>query len=174
MNPFRNKVFLVGFICVAPAVLGWAAYLFGWAPGTTDNYGELIAPRTLSGPPIDAARGKWTMVSFDAAGCDAHCEKKLYFMRQIRRAQGKDMERIARLWVVTDGAAPKPRLLTAIEGTQVATASDAFIGNFPGAPADHIYLVDPLGNLMMRFPRDPDPTRMINDLKRLLKYSRIG
>ena len=39
---------------------------------------------------------------------------------------------------------------------------------------DHIYLVDPLGNLMLRFPRDPDPSRMIKDLQRLLRYSRIG
>ena len=59
----------------------------------------------------------------------------------------------------------------------IATARDAgvaFAGSFPGTPTDHIYLVDPLGNLMMRFPRDPDPARMIKDLKRLLKYSRIG
>ncbi len=175
MNILRNKVFLVGFVCIAPALLAWAAYLFDWAPGTTDNYGELIAPKPLSGPPIDAARGKWTMVTFDRAACDAQCEKKLYFMRQIRRAQGKDMERIARIWVVTDGAAPKPELLAAIEGTVVARAGGvAFAGSFPGTPTDHIYLVDPLGNLMMRFPRDPDPARMIKDLKRLLKYSRIG
>lgn len=174
MKLFRNKVFLVGLVCVAPVALGWAAYLLEWTPGTTDNYGELIAPRAISAPALDTTRGKWTMVSFDAAACDAYCEKKLYFMRQIRRAQGKDTERIARLWVLTDGASPKPELLGAIEGTLVTKAGAALAGSFPGTPTDHIYLVDPLGNLMMRFPRDPDPARVIKDLKQLLRASRFG
>jgi hypothetical protein len=174
MRFFRNKVLLVGIVCLAPAVFGWLAYVFHWAPGTTDNYGELLAPQALSGPPLDAARGKWTLVAFDAAACDAHCEKKLYFMRQIRRAQGKEMERVARLWVLTDAGAPRTEVLAAIEGTLVARAGDAFSRRFPGNPTDHIYLIDPLGNLMMRYPRDPQPKGMIKDLQRLLKYSRIG
>jgi len=178
MKLLRNQLLLVGAVCLAPIVLGTLAYafphLFPWAPGHAGNYGELIAPRTLSGPPLDALRGKWTLVGFDAATCDAYCEKKLYIMRQARRAQGKNMERIERLWVLTDASAPRPELLAAIEGTRVLRASPAFMQNFPGNPQDHIYVVDPLGNLMMRFPRDPDPSRFIKDLERLLKYSGIG
>ena len=63
----------------------------------------------------------------------------------------------------------------AIEGTRIESA--AGIGAaFPaaGAITNHIYVIDPLGNLMMRFPRDPDPSRMLEDLQRLLKVSRIG
>ena len=108
------------------------------------------------------------LVSADAAACDAYCEKKLYFMRQVRRAQGKNMDRIERLWLVSGPGAPRPALLAAIEGTRRARLED------PAFTADHIYLVDPLGNLMLRFPRDPDPSRMIKDLQRLLRYSRIG
>lgn len=174
MKIFRNKVLLVGVVCLAPAVFGWLAYLYDWAPGTKDNYGELITPVTLAGPPFDKARGKWTLVSFDTAACDAYCEQKLYFLRQIRRAQGKEMERVGRLWILTDGGAPKAELLAAIEGTQVAKAGDATTKGFPGNPSEHIYLIDPLGNLMMRYPREPQPNGMIKDLKRLLKYSRIG
>jgi len=168
MKIFRNKVLLVGIVCVAPVLAGWALYLSGWRPVETGNYGELIPPRPLSGAPFDALRGKWVLVTFDAAACDAYCEKKLYFMRQVRRAQGKDMDRVERLWAVTDGGKPRPELLAAIEGTHVVRFND------PSFSADHVYVVDPLGNLMLRFPRDPDPSKMLKDLQRLLRYSRIG
>lgn len=164
----KNKLLLIGLVCAAPLVLGTAAYLFGWAPGARGNYGELIAPRAVSLPPLDALRGKWVLVSTDAAACDAYCEKKLYYMRQVRRAQGKDMQRVERLWLVSGGGAPRPELLAALEGTRVASLQD------PAFSSEHIYLVDPLGNLMMRFPRDPDPSRMVKDLQRLLRVSRIG
>ena len=174
MRQLRNQLLLVGAVCLAPIVLGTLAYIFHWGPGHAGNYGELIAPRTLSGPPLDALRGKWVLVSFDAAACGAYCERKLYVMRQTRRAQGKNMERIERLWLLTDAAAPRPALLAAIEGTRAVRSNADFAASFPGNPLEHIYVVDPLGNLMMRFPRDPDPSKVIKDLERLLKYSGIG
>lgn len=172
----RAKLLLLGAVFALPFALATLAWWFDWAPGTTSNYGELLTPpRPLAGPPFDALRGKWVLVSFDAAACDAYCEKKLYFMRQVRRAQGKDQERVARLWLVTDGGQPRPELLASIEGTVVepGSAADA---RFPaaGARSDHIYVVDPLGNLMMRYPRDPDPSRMLKDLQRLLKVAGFG
>lgn len=172
MSP-RNKLLLIGAVCAAPLVLGTLAYVFGWTPATTSNYGELIPPREVPGAPLAALRGKWVLVSFDAAGCDGYCERKLYFMRQVRRAQGKEMGRVERLWVITDAPDPRPELLAAIEGTRIFRNS-AFSTAFPGNPADHIYLIDPLGNLMLRFPREPDPSKMIGDLQRLLKFSWIG
>ena len=175
MSP-KAKLLLVGLACAAPFVLGTAAYFLDWGSGGAGAaYGELIAPRPLSGPPLDALRGKWVLVSFDAAACDAYCEKKLYFMRQIRTAQHKDMGRVERLWVLTDAGKPRPELLAAIEGTRIASARDMPAAkDFPGNAADHVYIVDPLGNLMMRFPRDPDPSKMLKDLKRLLRLSQIG
>jgi hypothetical protein len=167
----RVKLFGVFLACAAPFVLGWAAWSFKWGTGTPGNYGELIPPRPLSGPAFEPLRGKWVLVTFDAAACDAYCEKKLYFMRQVRTAQGKDQARVERLWVITDEAKPRPELLAAIEGTRISSAQREA---FPGNPVDHIYLVDPLGNLMMRFPRDPDPSKVLKDLQRLLKYSQLG
>jgi hypothetical protein len=172
MKP-RVTLLLVALACAAPVVLATLAYYLDWAPGGTGNYGELIPPRPLSGAPLEKLKGKWVLVSFDAAACDAYCEKKLYFMRQTRRAQGKEQLRIERAWLLTDAGQPRAELLQAIEGTHVAPGG-ALAKAFPGAPADHIYLVDPLGNLMLRFPRDPDPKKIIKDLNRLLKYSRIG
>jgi cytochrome oxidase Cu insertion factor (SCO1/SenC/PrrC family) len=159
------KLFWVAVICAAPIVLGTAAYVLGWYPGAPSNYGELLEPRPVSG--FESLRGKWVLVAFDAAACDAYCERKLYFMRQVRRAQGKDMDRVERVWVVIDGAKPRPQLLAAIEGTRIDKGHAAF----PGNAVDHVYLIDPFGNLMLRFPRDPDPSKMIKDLQRLLKYS---
>lgn len=168
MRLLRNKLLWVAAVCLAPLVLGTAAYLLGWSPGAPSNYGELIPPRVA---PLNEFRGKWVLVTFDAGACDAYCERKLYVMRQVRRAQGKDMDRIERLWVLTDAGKPRPDVLAASEGTRISR--NGHFG-FPGNPADHIYVVDPLGNLMMRFPRDPDPSRMIKDLQRLMKYSRFG
>jgi hypothetical protein len=94
----------------------------------------------------------------------------------VRRAQGKDMGRVERLWIVTDAASPRAELLAAIAGTHIAPQGAALAARFPAerSPLEHVYLVDPLGNLMMRFPADPDPARMLKDLQRLLKYSSFG
>lgn len=173
MKP-RATLVLIALVCAAPVVLATLAWYFEWSPGNPGNYGELLPPRPLAGAPFDRLRGKWVLVTFDRSACDAACEKKLYFMRQTRRAQGKEQGRIERLWLVTDDGRPRAELLAAIEGTHLAPAPAALTGAFPGNRTEHIYLVDPQGNLMLRFPRDPDPKGIIKDLNRLLKYSRIG
>ena len=104
---------------------GTAAYVFHWAPGKPANYGELIAPRPLSGAPLEVLRGKWVLVTFDAAACDAYCEKKLYFIRQVRTAMHKDASRVERVWVQTDAGKARDELLAAIEGTRVVALKDA-------------------------------------------------
>ena len=170
MSP-RVKLIGIFLVCASPFLLGSAVWYFGWGTGSRGNYGELIPPRTISGAPLEDLRGKWVLVSFDASACDAYCERKLYYMRQLRTAQGKEQARVERLWVLTDAGTPRPELLAAIEGTRVSRTRPQ---GFPGNPVDHLYLVDPHGNLMMRFPRDPDPSKMLKDLQRLLKYSSIG
>ena len=154
-----------------------ASYLIWWldlAPGVTGNYGTLLTPRPVALPQSGDLKGKWVLVQFDGGACGAACERKLYFMRQVRRAQGKEMQRVARRWLLTDAVQPGPALLAAIEGTVVAPQAGA--ADFPAERdlAEHIYLVDPLGNLMMRFPRDPEPARVIKDIQRLLRASSFG
>ncbi|MGH8738445.1 MAG: SCO family protein [Burkholderiales bacterium] len=184
----RLKLALIALFFALPFALAWTAYRLHWAPGNTGNYGELVQPPRqvpdgglggLDGKPFSLAslRGKWVMLQFDAADCDAYCERKLYFMRQLRVAQGKDRDRVERVWVLTGGGMPRRALLTAIDGTYVVRAADGAVAAAfasGGHTRDHIYLVDPLGNLMMRFPRDPDPSKMLKDLQRLLKISQIG
>lgn len=174
MSP-KAKIGLVFAVCAAPIVLGTGAYLLG-LHGEANNYGELLAPRVLEAPAFKALRGKWLLVTFDPALCSAQCEHKLYVVRQVRRAQGAGAERIERVWIVTDGGEPPAKLRDAIEGTHfVALAAAAPLAAFPpGDQRPFIYLVDPLGNLMMRYPGEPAPEKMIKDLERLLRLSRIG
>jgi hypothetical protein len=137
-------------------------------PGTTP---PPQAPPTL--------RGKWFLVMADGAECDARCERKIWQLRQLRTMQGKEMERVERVWLVDDRGEPAARLHEPFAGTWVVRQPDpALLAALPLAKGaelrDHIWLVDPLGNLMMRYPPDADASRIRRDMTRLLKYSRIG
>ena len=173
-------------LTIAPVAASYLIYFF-WPPSRTFNYGELIEPRQLpearltlaDGTPFELSRlrGKWVLVTIDSAACNAACEKKLYYMRQVRRAQGKEMERVERAFLINDDAALAPAKMAPYAGTwMIRAAGNDVLRLFPaqGARSAHIYLIDPLGNLMMRYPPDPDARRMIKDLERLLKASRIG
>lgn len=181
----RSKFLALVAVFVVPMVAAWIAY-FGWRPAAHNNYGTLIAPAPLAhtagsafGAPYDfkSLGGKWAMVYVGPAACDAACEQALYYMRQTRIAQGREQSRIERVWVVEDGAAPAADALKNQEGLIVWTpTSSEFAAQFPGDPARaaHIYLVDPLGNLMLRWPADPEPKKIMKDLKLLLKASQVG
>ena len=182
----RIKFLMMLGVFAVPMVAAWLAY-FGWHPDSRKNYGELLpvtplqhtAGALLNGESfkLDQMQGKWVMVYVGSAACNEACAKQLYYMRQTRIAQGKDQDRIERLWVLTDAGAPEPALLNAHAGLRVWRAGDeAFVRQFPmqHEGATHVYLVDPLGNLMLRFPEQADPKGMIKDLKLLLKASQIG
>ncbi len=171
----------------APFVLAYVTFYF-WAPEGRMNYGELIEPaRPLPDATLTLAdgqsfrlgtlRGKWVLMLTAPGACDESCQRALYNMRQVRRALGKNMDRIERVWLISDDAPVDPALGRALEGMYFvrAAGSDvlrerALAGDRPG----HLYLVDPLGNLMLRFPRDADPSGILRDLTRLLRVSRIG
>lgn len=182
---FRYKLVLLFALFALPFVLSYAAYYL-WKPeGKVSSYGELLAPRPLNGIngrlpdgrpfSLDQFKGKWVLVQLDNGGCDAACRTKLYYMRQVRIAQGREQERIQRLWLVLDNKLPEAGLLKQYEGTATVTGAD-IRAQFSAEESarDHIYLVDPLGNLMMRFPKNPDARGLIKDIKHLLKASQIG
>ena len=182
----RSRFLLLVGVFVVPVVAAYLAY-FGWRPAGHTNYGELLKATplqqtqgtALDGHPytLDTLQGKWVMVRVGPAQCDADCAQQLYLMRQIRLTQGKGQSRIERLWVLTDADTPDAALLQKHPGLQVwRPENPAFVEQFPAKQnhAGHIYLVDPLGNLMLRFPENPDPKGMMKDLKLLLKASQIG
>jgi ferric-dicitrate binding protein FerR (iron transport regulator) len=180
----RLQALAILAVCAAPTVAALVAY-YGWQPHDRTNYGELIEARPvpavrlerLDGKPFafDALKGKWIMVQVDEGRCDSRCQAKLFAMRQVRIAQGREMDRVARVWLVLDGEPMAETRLT--EGVILARASAAQAAAlFPaaGEVRDHIYLIDPLGNVMLRFPAEADAKGMMRDVARLLKVSRIG
>jgi len=94
----RLKLGLLGAFFVLPMVAAWAIWRFDLAPGAAGNYGTLLSPRPVTVPALAALKGKWVLVQLDSGACAAACERKHYFMRQVRRAQGREMTRVERLW----------------------------------------------------------------------------
>lgn len=179
-----TSLWLLVALTVAPVLASYVAYYF-WQPSRQVNYGELLEPRPLPDSKLTLAdgtpfhwrqlKGKWVLAIVDSGGCDAYCRQKLVYLRQVRLAQGKEMERIERAWLITDAAKPEAALLAEHQGTWLIRAAGSDILKlFPvaGSVADHIYVVDPPGNLMMRYPRDADPRRMLKDVARLLRHSK--
>lgn len=182
----RLKLLAILAVCAAPVIASYAAYYLIRPEGRT-NYGELVAPQRNvdalrdsaadgSAKSLASLRGKWVMVTVETGACGRACTERLYAMRQVRLTTGKERDRIERVLLVTGDAAPLP---AEYEGTLVLRASPETVARiFPATgetrQSDHIYLVDPLGNLMMRFPKSGDPNRMKKDLAKLLRASRVG
>jgi hypothetical protein len=178
----RRKLLLIGAICVAPVAASYAFYYLS-PRGSFVNYGTLLptAPAPLlegtrgDGAPFRLAdlRGRWVLL-VDARGrCDAPCERLLYAARQARTMQGREQERIVRVLLVPEGALPGAALLAEHPELVVAQAAGAAPAGLPG-PAAAIYVIDPLGNLVLRYDADPDIKGIAKDLARLLKASGIG
>lgn len=186
----RWKLFAVIAICASPLIASYLTY-YVIKPESRTNYGALIDPRNhpmpalrtigLDGKPLalDAFRGKWIMLHVNDGDCRDSCRKKLYDMRQLRLAQGKDMDRIERVWLITDEQPLETMLMREYDGTHMLRAKAEMLKSWLPVEsgtnmADHIYMIDPLGNLMMRFPKDADPNKIKRDIAKLLKASRIG
>lgn len=189
-NKGRWKLFAVIAICASPLIASYLSYYVIKPTGRT-NYGALLDPRaypipalgsaTLDGKPVglDAYKGKWIMLQVNDADCQSPCKKKLYDMRQLRLAQGKEMNRIERVWLITDDKPLETLVMREYDGTRMLRVKpDALRAWLPVEPGttvtDHIYMIDPLGNLMMRFPKDADPNKIKKDLGKLLRASSIG
>jgi len=183
-------LFIVLAVCAAPLIFSYLTYYVIKPEGRT-NYGDLIDPRAHPIPELglqhldgqsaslEQFSGKWILLQVDQAACAKPCTDKLYYMRQLRLTQGKEMDRIERVWLVTDDAPLDTALMKQYDGTRLLRVDPkklaAWLPVQAGTqPADHLYLIDPLGNLMMRFPKDPDANKIKKDISRLLKASRIG
>lgn len=182
----RIKALGIFLVCLAPLAAAYAVYYL-WTPQSRMNYGTVIElaplPEVLGtkpdGEPLRAAelRGKWVLLHADSGACGERCQRKLYHMRQVRLAQGKNQERVERMWLVVDDApisGADPRLYEGVRVVRVPAAKVVAALPAESDPRDHVYVVDPLGNVMLRFPKDADPARMLKDLQRLLKVSQIG
>jgi hypothetical protein len=174
-------------VCIAPVAASYLAYYVAPPSGRT-NYGKLITPPrpvptgmsmiSLDGQPFSfrPLAGKWVMVSASRADCGEPCEAALLQMRQQRLMTGKERERVERVWLVTDDAPLSTQLLREYEGTHIvrvpaAAVLDLLSPDGATAPDGFVWLIDPMGNLMLRWPQNPEPQKIKNDLARLLTAS---
>jgi peroxiredoxin len=196
----RWKLLLVLAVCAAPLIASYFTYYVIKPKGGVTNYGALIDPRqypipsmastTLDGKParLEDYKGKWIMLKVGPSDCQQDCQDQLFAMRQLRTMQGKEMERIERVWLITDNEPLETMLLRVNDGTRMLRAPAAVVdkwlplegGNAQDRVSDHVYLIDPLGNLMMRFPKgavssDVEKVKRVQkDIAKLLKASAIG
>jgi cytochrome oxidase Cu insertion factor (SCO1/SenC/PrrC family) len=195
----RLSLVLLFGIFAAPVVLAWLLfYAFPeWKPSGTTNHGELVEPlrplpafqlRPNSGDPIDETflRGKWTLVYLHSGGCGEDCVQQLYKVRQVRLAQGKNIDRLQRLMFWDSegvSSAATAELATHFPGLVIVPLEErerrdlhAVFALDELAPqlAGRLYLVDPLGNLMMYYEADTEPRGIVKDLEKLLKWSGLG
>ena len=186
----RWKLLAVLAVCASPLIFSYLTYYVIKPSGRT-NYGALIDPRDhpipkldtvdLQGKPValDAWKGKWIMLQAAPGDCQQACKEQLVKIRQLRLMQGKGMERIERVWLITDSAPLDIELMKVIDGAHFLRvkpeAVKAWLPVEPGGDAtEHLYLIDPLGNLMMRFPKNAEPNKVTKDIGKLLKASAVG
>jgi hypothetical protein len=189
-NKGRWKLLAVLAVCAAPMIASYFTYYVIKPEGRT-NYGALLDPRNypipamastqLDGKPATLGdyKGKWIMLKVGPSDCAQACQDQLFAMRQLRTMQGKEASRIERVWLITDNEPLETLLLRVNDGTHMLRAPQDVVRKWlpveqGGLASDHIYLIDPLGNLMMRFPKDADPSKVKKDLAKVLKASAIG
>jgi cytochrome oxidase Cu insertion factor (SCO1/SenC/PrrC family) len=186
----RTLAILAGLFVVPLLVSFWAYYATDWRPAGHSNHGELISPaRPL--PHVDlprvegeAAGGslfkrKWTLVYLGGGNCDDACRRALYFMRQTRLGLNNEMTRVERVFLVTGSCCDRQFLGTEHAGLDVFDASGPAASNllaqFPSTDRENsLFVVDPLGNLMMRYDDRLNPKGLLQDLQKLLRLSHIG
>lgn len=188
----RRQLLLVVAVFVLPLLLAVSWYRL--APSTAPAaaaHGTLIDPArplqpfrlersgTAGSWTLADLRGRWTLVHVIGPRCDARCRERLYFTRQIHIALDKDQGRVQRLLLAPQGTATPglDRILEAHPQLTVLAAG-------PGAPLrrqlpadtspETVLLVDPLGNLMLRFGPEVEARGILEDLEKLLKLSRVG
>ncbi|NQW94323.1 MAG: hypothetical protein HQ446_09885 [Polaromonas sp.] len=185
----RWKMIAVLLVCASPVIASYFTY-YVVRPDGRRNYGELITPQRplpamvttdLDGKPgeLITLKNQWLLINVASAACDAACQQRLYFQRQLRESLGKQKGRLDRVWLITDTAAVDARLQSALaEATVLRAPVQALAQWLPAAgnqrPEDHLYVVDPIGNLMMRFPANMDAAgaaKAKRDLDRLLRAS---
>ena len=185
----RWKMLLVALVCAAPVIASYLAY-YVVRPESRRSYGELIEPQRPM-PPIagtdpagqrvslPALQGQWLLVSVAGGACEDACERHLYLQRQLREGLGKDKDRLDWVWLIPDAVPVRDALRPALAQAMVLRVDAAQLAQWlapaPGHQlAEHLYVVDPMGHWMMRFPPTqdvPGAAKIRKDLERLMRAS---
>lgn len=186
----RTVAALAALFLLPLALAFYVYYGTAWRPGGRVNHGSLISParplpqpalaRVFAGaPPGVTFHGVWTLVYVGDGACDEDCRRALLVMRQTRLALNNDMSRVERVWLATGSCCPMETAAPPEAGLVVldanGPAAGALLQAFPAAGRAHsLFVVDPLGNLMMSYDARNDPHGLLEDLRKLLRLSHIG
>ena len=189
----RGRAALIGLAALFFLPLLGSFYLYyigGWRPEGGTNNGELISPaRPLTAITLNERDGttpsqtllqdEWSLIYIGDGRCDKACQNALWTIRQTRLLLAEDMDRVQRIFIADEACCNDAFLEREHPGLEVITAEDdvtrQWLGQFPRDPAvPYVYIVDPLGNLMMRFDTRENPKGLLKDLEKLLKLSHIG
>lgn len=193
----RIQLLLLVLLFIMPPVAAYVLFFSDFRPTSRANYGELVQPprpigsaelEAIDGKPASLSQleGKWTLLYLADSECDEVCHGNLYKIHQVRLAQGKNIGRVSSVCILPAGAGSK-----AVESIMETYPGVTFLfaareqhsslnrlltgsGLETLQPAKHVYIVDPIGNIMMFYDADADPSGMRKDLKRLLKISQLG
>jgi hypothetical protein len=187
----RRQLILLASVFFGPLLFAFVFYYgdIGWRPLNSTENGQLISPPRLL-PDIALRpdtngespkfRGKWSLIMLGDGDCDETCFTRLYETRQVRKALSRDRDRVQRVFYLTGGTLDPefikrehPGLVIIETDAPIAKALLEAVSDGNREPGD-IFLADPIGNLIMRFPRDTDMREIHTDLKQILKLSRIG
>lgn len=185
----RLKMLLVLLLCASPVIASYITYYF-IRPEGRRNFGELIEPQktvpnltatTLDGKSVNlqSLKGQWLLVSIAGGACDKSCQNHLYLQRQVRETLGKEKDRLDWVWFVSDAAPVPDVLLPALKDATVLRLPAEQLSTWMQAAkgqqlADHLYVIDPMGNWMMRFAPGFNAEAAVKakkDIERLLKAS---
>jgi hypothetical protein len=194
-----KPLIMVLLLSLSPVVAAVLVYFNPeWRPEGNTNYGQLVEPQrpmpsaqelpltSLDGQPFDikSLKGQWLLVTADSGGCDDECAKKLFILRNTHAMNGKNVDRISRVWFVTDDKPIPQKVLDAYVGTVIVRADPATLARYLPVPlgqletaeglANNMWIIDPLGNLILQYPRETDPLELRKDIGKLLHSSRIG
>jgi cytochrome oxidase Cu insertion factor (SCO1/SenC/PrrC family) len=192
----RRMLILLALLFLAPVAIAFVLYYgASWRPQGETHHGVLADPPRLlpeaslpaaagGKTPPDFLRRQWTLLYVGDGSCGAHCREALYVTRQVRLSLNQDMDRVQRVFLYSGECCEQPWFSAEQAGLIAANADDeegrrvldAVAGNEDAAvmEAGRIYVVDPLGNLVLTYEPGAEPKGMIADLKRLLKLSHIG
>ncbi|MFC0133721.1 cytochrome C oxidase subunit I [Massilia eurypsychrophila] len=197
----RWKLLAVLAVCAAPMIFSYLTY-YVIKPQARTNFGTLIDPRAHPVPPtlgattldakpasLEQYKGKWVLLKVGPSTCAKECMEQMFAMQQVRSMTGKEMGRIERLWLVTDAAPLDTMLMRQLDGMRILRAPGAAVAQWlPAEPnaalEEGLWLIDPVGHLMMRFPKVPAGAaeadkvqhyaKVKKDIGKLLKASAIG
>lgn len=183
----RRTLLVLAALFFVPLAASFILYYSGWRPAGGSNNGELLDPVRQLPPGTESVLDgltpearNWALIYVGDGRCDEDCRRSLVFARQTRLSLNKEMTRVNRAFFATRNCCDLAYIDAEHQGLKVRDAGDAesldgLLAVFPQDDRQHyLFIVDPLGNIVMRYDTRKEPRKLLDDMKKLLKLSHIG